>query len=106
MRAGPADFAEQAWQPGRATCAAQPEPAIRSRPEGEIVATEQAEGLGDVMCTQGGDVGTDQHRRAGRTFGEGAPHPFAEIAPALSRDPDSAGPEPPAMTGAVGRDSD
>src|SRR4051794_16169957 len=59
-----------------------------------------------MMCTERRDIGTDQHGRSRRAVGEGAMHPFAEIAPALPDDRDAARPETPAMTGAVRRDGD
>src|SRR5207248_4481687 len=88
----------QGWRPA---CSDQPEPAIRSRAEDEIVPAKKVECLGDVMRAKRRDIGADQHRRPGRACGKGVEHAFAEIAPALPANRDTTRPETLAIAGAV-----
>src|SRR5205814_7978231 len=94
MSAGPAHLPEERQQTRRAARADQPEPAIRGRPEDDIVTPEQMERRRDVIRGERRDVGADKHRRSRRAGGEGPLHALAEIAAALPQDRDAARPDP------------
>ena len=106
MRARPPDSVEQRRQMPRVAGADQPEAAVLGRAEGEVMASEQAEGRPDVTHGESRDVGANEHRRARRAGAERAAHAHPEIAAALTDSRDRRVPELCAMSGHVGRDSE
>src|SRR5437868_5447655 len=89
VRAGPAHLSEERRQTRRAASADQPEPAIRGRPEDDIVTPEQMERRCDVLRGERRDVGADQYRGSRWAAAQGAMHALAEIAAALSPNRDA-----------------
>src|SRR5437660_4498745 len=79
MSAGPAHLPEERRQTRRAARADQPEPAIRGRPEDDIVTPEQMERRCDVIRGERRDVGADQYRRARRARRQRPLHALAEV---------------------------
>src|SRR5205814_4166899 len=104
MSAGPAHLPEERQQTRRAARADQPEPAIRGRPEDDIVVPEQMERRCDVTRAERRDVGADQYRGSRWAAAQGAMHALAEIAGALRDNRDAMRPEALAMSGAIRRD--
>ena len=90
----------------RVAGADEPEAAVLSGPEDEIVVTEQPECYPDVTGGEGGDIGADQYRRARRAGAQRSPHTHPEIAFALAESLDPDIPELCTMPGMVRRDRD
>src|SRR5437773_82967 len=103
MSAGPAHLPEERQQTRRAARADQPEPAIRGRPEDDIVTPEQMERRCDVTRGERRDVGADQYRGSRWAAAQGAMHALAEVAGALRGNRDAARPDPLAIARPVGR---
>ena len=106
VRARPPHPLEQKWQVWTAPGADQPEPAIRSRAENEIVSPEQAKGGGDVMPADCRDVAADEQHRTARLAGDGVAHAPAEVATTLSKHLYPPAPMPGMEAGSVGRHRD
>src|SRR2546423_10018041 len=103
MSAGPPTLPEERKQTRRAARADQPEPAIRGRPEDDIVTPEQMERRCDVIRGERRDVGADQYRGSRWAAAQGAMHALAEIAAALSHNRNAVRPDPLAIARPVRR---
>ena len=86
IRARPADLAKQRRKSRPPPGADQPEPAILSRAENQVMPAEALESSGDVPGRDRGNVAADQNHRAGRGRRNGAAHTAAEIAASLRQD--------------------
>src|SRR5215510_516155 len=106
MGAGPAHPFERKRHLPRVARPDEPEPAILGRTENQIVAAEEAEGLGDVTGTQRRDVGPDENCRTRGTGGERAAHADAEITLPLPDRLDPSAPMTDTMAGLVRRHRD
>ena len=84
----------------------EPKPAILGRTENHVMVTEQTKRCRYHAGIERGDIGADQHHRAGRASPKRALHADAEIATTLADGLDPSAPVPDAMASRVRRHGD